>query len=151
MSPLLTILAIFAIAALAGIAFALRRSPEEPAPSATGKVRVSFDAERVICQAGDKKMEVEWEKLVGVAIRTTDEGPFVDDVFFLLVGDDSLVVVPSEADGAKELLARLQDLPGFDHQAVIAAMSCTENQTFPCWEREKKKDNSAPSNGHPNA
>ena len=49
--------------------------------------------------AGEDDMEaVAWDDLAAVVIRTTDLGPFVDDVFWLLQrGDGSVVVVPSES------------------------------------------------------
>ncbi|HVX13746.1 MAG TPA: hypothetical protein VHC22_21370 [Pirellulales bacterium] len=68
-------------------------------------------------------------------IETTDAGPTVEDVFWVLGGDDSGCVVPSEAEGMVELFERLQCLPGFNNQAVIEAMSCAENRTHVCWNR----------------
>jgi hypothetical protein len=67
---------------------------------------------------------------------TTDHGPFVDDVFWLLIGEDGKgCAVPSEAEGMKALLERLQRLPGFDNEAVIAAMGSTSNARFRVWKR----------------
>ena len=34
-----------------------------------------------------------------------------------------------------ELLLRLQQLPGFDHEAVIRALGSTDNELFPVWNR----------------
>ena len=34
-----------------------------------------------------------------------------------------------------ELLSRLQQLPGFDNEAVIKAMGSTNNAKFLCWKR----------------
>jgi len=80
--------------------------------------------------------EVAWEDLVEVQIVTTDEGPFVDDVFFLLVGrDGSGVCVPQGAPGSETLLDRLQKLPNFDNGEVIRAMVCSENARFVCWKK----------------
>jgi hypothetical protein len=80
--------------------------------------------------------EVAWEDLVEVQIVTTDEGPFVDDVFFLLVGrDGSGVCVPQGAPGSETLLDRLQKLPSFDNGEVIRAMVCSENARFVCWKK----------------
>src|SRR6185295_15649609 len=84
---------------------------------------------------GSGKIEaVEWKDLVEVQIVTTDEGPFVDDVFFLLVGADGKgCCVPQGAPGSERLLERLQGLPGFDNDQVIRAMGCAENARFVCW------------------
>jgi hypothetical protein len=37
---------------------------------------------------GDFIEQVDWEQLVGVSIVTTDEGPFVEDMFWLLHAPD---------------------------------------------------------------
>jgi len=87
---------------------------------------------------GDGTIEaVTWQDLVEVQIVTTDEGPFVDDVFFLLVGADGKgCCVPQGAPGSERLLERLQGLPGFDNDQVIRAMGCAENARFVCWKKK---------------
>jgi hypothetical protein len=41
----------------------------------------------------------------------------------------------AEGANAADLLQALQKLPGFDHQAVIAAMGSTSNAKFVCWRK----------------
>ena len=82
-----------------------------------------------------KQETVLWSELQNVTIMTTDEGPFSDDVFWVLSGSETGCLVPSEAEGMKELLPRLQQLPGFDNEAVIRAMGSTGNEKFLCWRR----------------
>lgn len=99
--------------------------------------RVTFDDEGVTRTMRDGTIEyVAWDDLMGVDIATTDDGPWSDDVFFLLLAEDHGCLVPSEAEGAQELLARLQELPAFDHEAVIRAMGCTHDDLFRIWSRE---------------
>lgn len=98
--------------------------------------RVTFDDVAVVRSMADGTRElVRWDDLEAVMILTTDEGPFVDDVFWLLKGRESGCAIPSEAEGMDALLHRLQALPGFDNEAVIMAMASTENATFLCWRR----------------
>lgn len=86
---------------------------------------------------GGKVEAVAWKDLVEVEIVTTDEGPFVDDVFFLLVGaDGSGCCVPQGVPGSEGLLDRLQGLPEFDNGKVIEAMGCAENGRFVCWRKK---------------
>lgn len=97
---------------------------------------VRFDEKGVVRTMGDGRTEsVLWDDLREVRIITTDEGPLTDDVFWLLVGDSGGCAVPSEADGAKDLMARLQQLPGFRNDMVIKAMASTSNAEFICWKR----------------
>jgi hypothetical protein len=112
------------------------RSLWKSAP-AQSKPFVSFDEKTVTWHRPDNTIEqVTWDELMAVEIITTDKGPFVCDVFFVLHGDKRGCVVPQEVDGTKELLERLQKLPGFNNQAVIDAMCCTSNASFPAWRRE---------------
>lgn len=102
--------------------------------SAQQKFLVSFDDESVMCRRPNGVVEgVRWLELESVAIQTTDAGPALCDVFFVLVGKSSKCVIPQEAEGASALLQRLQLLPNFDYQAAIRAMSCVDNQYFQCW------------------
>src|SRR5688500_13620989 len=66
---------------------------------------------------------------------TTDAGPFAEDVFWVLHGAGPPLMVPQSARGSDALLAWLQELPVFDSEAVIAAMSSAGNERFPCWAR----------------
>lgn len=98
---------------------------------------LSFDDSAVRCQWHGREMqEVAWEELQEVSILTTDEGPFVEDVYFVLVGSEGSCVVPQEAEGSQELLKRLQELPGFDNEGFISATTSTDNARFVCWRRD---------------
>lgn len=78
---------------------------------------------------------VRWDDLESVEILTTDEGPFADDVFWLLLSVAGGCAVPGSAASSGDLLARLQALPGFDNEAVIRAMGSTKNARFELWRR----------------
>lgn len=99
--------------------------------------RVHFDDATITSTLanGGETETVRWDDLQEVGIVTTDEGPAAEDVFWLLLGANGRCAVPSGADGMKELLARLQKLPGFDNESVIKAMGSTENAKFVCWKR----------------
>lgn len=77
-----------------------------------------------------------WSDLREVSIVTTDEGPMQDDVFWVLAGTTGGCAVPSNASGATTLLARLQQLPGFNNQIVVEAMGSTGNAEFICWQSD---------------
>ncbi len=86
-------------------------------------------------RGADTVEQVAWDDLEAVDIRATSEGPAVDDVFWLLRGaGGGGVAVPSE-QAPPGFLERLQQLPGFDDDAVIAAMCSAEDALFPCWRR----------------
>ena len=100
--------------------------------------RVLFDEQGVSRYHPDGKEEsLDWKDLVEVQIVTTSDGPWHDDVHWLLVGAEGRggCAVPSEAEGSQALLARLQQLPDFDNEKVIEAMSCTSDARFVVWRR----------------
>src|SRR5215813_13096380 len=97
---------------------------------------VSFDEVRVVRTMRNGKTEsLPWSDLQEVSIVTTDEGPFADDVFWVLTGASGGCAVPTNARGAAQLLERLQQLPGFDNKVVIEAMGSASNAMFVCWRR----------------
>ena len=71
-----------------------------------------------------------WDDIRRVSIRTTDLGPFDDDVFFVVETAGKNFVIPQAAPGASQLLERLQQFPGFDNDAVINSMGCTTTKSF---------------------
>jgi len=66
---------------------------------------------------------------------TTDEGPYVEDLFWLLhAADGTGCLVPHAEACEVDLLSRLQQLSRFDNMAVVEASRSTGRQVFVCWE-----------------
>lgn len=82
----------------------------------------------------DDPHEIDYHK---ISIITTSDGPLLPDVYWVLESDLGLSVVPSEDKGA-DFLNEVNDLPGFNHQAVISAMTSVENNIFICWEKAEE-------------
>ncbi len=102
------------------------------------KDRVEFDDTAIRRRSANGRVEsITWDELASIDIVTTDEGPQLDDVFWLLANRDGSrgCAVVSDAVGFDTLLARLQALPGFDNGAVIQAMGSTSNARFAVWRR----------------
>jgi hypothetical protein len=97
---------------------------------------ITLTDEGVRYRRPDGKLEsVAWDDLQAVLIETSDAGPIGTDVYWILAGKHGGCVIPQGATGEDALLERLQALEGFDNDAVIAAMSSTDNQRFVCWRR----------------
>ena len=111
---------------------------KRPALDPGSRFVVTISEKGVSCQRphGEKE-SVDWVDVNAVLIKTTDEGPFLPDVFWVLVGDKGGCVIPQGATGEKALMERLRTLVGFDNEAVIKAMQCAENQGFLCWKRKE--------------
>lgn len=116
----------FALLPVALRFFNPRRNPDQ----------VSFDDSTITRTMPNGKTEtVRWDDLQEVGIITTDEGPFNEDVYWVLLGNKGGCAISGGAQGMKKLLERLQTLPSFDNEAVIKAMGSTKNGKFQCWKR----------------
>ncbi|WP_422928138.1 hypothetical protein [Singulisphaera sp. PoT] len=105
----------------------------------------SFDDQGVSSRKPNGLVEsVRWDELRLVEVRTTDEGPFVADVYLVLHAGKGGCVVSQEDEGFGPLFERLQQLPGFDNEAFISAMSCTDNAIFECWRRTEAASTPGP-------
>ncbi len=95
---------------------------------------IEINGEGVVRAGGtDHEERIRWEQLVEVRIVTTDEGPMVEDIFWLLIGADGKGVAVPGAD-ASPLLKTLQALPRFDNEAVIQATMSTDHASFVVWQ-----------------
>jgi hypothetical protein len=79
---------------------------------------------------------VAWADIVRVCIMTNDQGPWLEDVFFVIEGRNGQgCVVPHDLAVRGGLLEALQTrLDGVDSSAVIEAMTSVENRVFTIWE-----------------
>lgn len=101
---------------------------------------ITFDDRTITVRYPDGDTRaIGWDELTLVGIKTTDEGPFVADVFWGLHGPDGKpqVVYPQGATGEGELLAEMQRrLADFDNRQLIEAMGSTGNAFFVIWQDE---------------
>jgi predicted metal-dependent HD superfamily phosphohydrolase len=83
---------------------------------------------------------IPWHEVAAVAIRTTSDGPFGEDVFWDFLVNDRIVEVPgSRVHGAEldELSARL---PGrLDYGQLMLSLGSTTDRIFRVWNREQPR------------
>lgn len=109
---------------------------ERPKLDPESKYVVEFGPDTVTCTCPKGKAEtVTWSELQMVAILTTGVGPFLPDIFWVLYGEQDGCVIPWGATGEPSLLKRLQSLPGFRNDAIVSAVSLTDENHIVCWQR----------------
>ena len=108
--------------------------PASPQPENAAQL-LEVDESGVHRMLADRMESVTWSDLTEVSIVTTSEGPFAEDVFFMLQGaGNSGVLVPQSLAVEHHLLESLQArLPEFNNEAVIEAMGCTDDRRFVVW------------------
>ncbi len=99
---------------------------------------VRVDAERVVhVRADGSEVSIPWNDINAVLLETIDAGPAEDDLFWILETATVRYAVASETPGVEDLMRTLQDLPGFDNEAVIDASTSLEPGRFVCWRRDE--------------
>lgn len=96
---------------------------------------VTFNDNAIVRVRADGASDsIAWVDLHEVAIVTTEGGPLNEDIYWVLSdAAGSACAVSGAAAGSHRLLARLQELPGFDNEAVIEAMA-SRGGRFVCWQ-----------------
>jgi hypothetical protein len=99
-----------------------------PPPEAAFSVWLRDDAIRCRWPNGEEQA-ISFADLRAVYVETNDSGPWGMDVWFVLEAEKPQCWFPLGATGESEVLARLNQLPGFELQG----MNSTANARFLCW------------------
>jgi hypothetical protein len=87
----------------------------------------------------DSVESVRWADLLQVNVLTTSAGPFLEDVFFELVGrNETGCLVPQCSAEFDQLFERFRQWPGFDSEQFARGMCCTDDARFVCWRRDEQ-------------
>ena len=70
-----------------------------------------------------------------IGVETTDQGPFVEDVFWILKQGKMHIRIGEPHPIFKMLMDSFGSLEGFDWQPFVEAQSCTDNRYFICWRK----------------
>jgi hypothetical protein len=127
--------AFFAACLVAGLLGMLGIRPKDPPPTDI----LTIDDAGITRTAPGLREHVAWADIARVRIMTTDQGPWLEDVFFVVdAKDGSGCVVTHDLAVRSGLLESLQSrLPGVNSAAVIEAMTSAENRVFTIWEAKR--------------
>ena len=79
---------------------------------------------------------IAWVEVISIVVTTTDEGPFVQDVFLEFRGQDQKCVIPTDAEGFDGLFEVFKRFEGFNYNVFIEAMQSTDYAEFVCWRKQ---------------
>lgn len=100
-------------------------------------IKSSFSIDGTLLRRKDsdgKEVTVDLNDLQSIHIVTTDEGPFLDDVFWVLEDNNKRCLIVENQRSADIDLMRKLDRPNFDYGAVVAAMGSADNASFLVWQ-----------------
>ena len=80
--------------------------------------------------------QVNWNDVSKISIVTTDQGPFVDDFYYVFCTDQNVLFVPLDWGVKLELIHHMHEhFPNVDFEAMIKASGSAENAEFFVWAR----------------
>ena len=71
-----------------------------------------------------------FKDIIAIKIVTTDEGPWLPDVFWVIRTSEATITIEGDAPFFPIILVLLQKIPGFDNDIVIKAMQSTDYAEF---------------------
>ena len=77
--------------------------------------------------------EIDWDEIEEIKIINTDEGPFLPDVWLLLLGNGKGCTIPQGSEGWDKVYNIVSKYEGFNFDNVIESAACTENKVFDIW------------------
>jgi hypothetical protein len=100
--------------------------------------KIAVDSSKIVFQG----KEIEWGKIEKIDVLTTDDGPFVQDIFWVIsssAGKSKLVLPMNDAvEGHQELMKQIFKLPSFDYKTFITATGSTSKKIFSVWSSKIK-------------
>jgi predicted metal-dependent HD superfamily phosphohydrolase len=82
---------------------------------------------------------IRWDDLLAVAIRTTADGPFLEDVYWQFLLPDGVFELPGSVVDSAALRVMQRQLVGIDSRKIISAAGSTHERIFRVWHAEESK------------
>ncbi|KMW56267.1 hypothetical protein AIOL_001219 [Candidatus Rhodobacter oscarellae] len=103
--------------------------------SGDGSGVVEIDERRITYYGPDGGSSVSLNDVARIRINTTDQGPFMADLYWEFTERSGLrLVFPGDAVGAEKIFDALAVFDGADFQAIVEANTHTEDASFLVWE-----------------
>ena len=105
-------------------------------PNHLRQILFSFDGHTITADGPlAHRTSVRIEDICEIGVETSDAGPFVEDVFWLINRDTDGLRIPQDSPVFKALMDAFGSFDGFDWQPFTEAMACTDRRYFLCWRR----------------
>jgi hypothetical protein len=82
-----------------------------------------------------RAIPVKIAELDEIGVETTDKGPFIEDIFWILKQDKMRICIGDPHPIFQELMNQFQSMENFNWENFANAMSSHDNRYFLCWKR----------------
>jgi predicted metal-dependent HD superfamily phosphohydrolase len=82
---------------------------------------------------GTETRHISWGDVVSVGIRTTGDGPWAEDLYWMFLLRDGLVEFPAALMNDEHMRVLGQNLPGLNYGKMIYAMGTARERMFRVW------------------
>lgn len=82
-----------------------------------------------------KDEQINWNEIEEIKLINTDVGPFLPDVWLILMGNGKGCSIPQGSDGWNKVYDIVSKYDGFNFENVIKSASCADNETFKLWQK----------------
>ncbi|MBC9798448.1 hypothetical protein [Sinomicrobium weinanense] len=79
--------------------------------------------------------QINWNEIEEIKLVNMDEGPFLPDVWLILMGNGKGCSIPQGSEGWNKVYDIVSNYEGFNFENVIKSASCADNKTFDLWKR----------------
>lgn len=112
-----------------------KRQPPKKEPEAYYDIIIT-DKHLTVEHPERKTERINWNDIDEIAIITTDEGPFLPDVWLVLIGKDGGCSLPQGAPKYEDVFNVISTYEGFNFEEYIQSASCTQHARFELWKRK---------------
>lgn len=124
-----------------GISMAIAGARHARFPARSGGAGIiELDERQLTYFSPDGGGAVSLDDLLKIAIRTTDQGPFVSDMFWEWTDSSGQTLsIPSDAEGSEQIFDALSALSGVDYEAIMKASGEVTQNYFVVWQKAKQQ------------
>jgi hypothetical protein len=84
-----------------------------------------------------KTENIKWASIEEIKLVNTDEGPISPDIWLVLLGKESMCLIPHGAEGFDEVYDIISKYPDFSFENFGKSMTCTDNAEFVLWKKKE--------------
>ncbi len=79
--------------------------------------------------------QIEWSEIEEIKLLNTDAGPFLPDIWLVLMGNGKGCLIPQGTEGWDTVYDIVSQYEGFNFENVIKSACCSDNRIFELWKK----------------